>query len=112
MELREDIAASTEPSIWRRLAPAFGSVVTHVAMGLALVSLMAASTRPRPTAPAPRPPQLQVMLIAETPPVMRQTTPSPSTAPPSSSSQSDSAPAAPAAKPRKGHKQATKPAPT
>jgi len=114
MELRDRIAASIGPALRRRIAPALGSVVTHAAMALALVSLMAASTSPKP-APlrVQRPPELEVTLIAETPPIMRQTTPSPSTAPPSSTPRSDSVPAAPAEKPRKGHKQAAKkPAPT
>ncbi len=62
---------------WRRMAPAAGSVATHVVIGVALASLLAAASKSRPDEPPAR--MLEVTLVAEAeappPPGMRPTPP-------------------------------------
>src|SRR5262249_18496272 len=90
---------------WRRYAPAGGSLVTHAIMGVALVSLLAASTKPKHGVAPPPPPALQVMLIAETPvPSVR---PPPPRTPPAAEQKGEALPTAPRKDPRKGQKPAT-----
>lgn len=52
---------------WRRYGPVAGSVAAHFFVGAAIVSVMAASVKPRPAPRPPLPPQLQVTLVSETP---------------------------------------------
>lgn len=54
---------------WRRYAPAAGSVIAHIVVGAAIVGVMAAAVKPRPApnVQPPKPPELHVTLIAETP---------------------------------------------
>jgi hypothetical protein len=52
---------------WRRYSPAAGSLLAHGVVGLAIVSMFGASTKPRSTPPLLPSPQLEVTLIAETP---------------------------------------------
>jgi hypothetical protein len=67
---------------WRRYSPAAGSVLAHGVVGLAIVSIFGASAKPRPAPLASPTPQLEVMLIAETPaPSLRPKANAPARAP-------------------------------
>jgi len=81
---------------WRRYAPAAGSVVCHVFIGMALISMLAATGKPRPERVVARP-TLEVTLIAETPPPrgIRPTPPEAPKAPPRSDPKAEAAPHAP-----------------
>lgn len=78
--------------------------MTHVVFGMALFSLLAGSTKPKPRS-APPPLQLEVTLISETPPPVRQPPRAPSPAPRAAEPKGESLPSAPAAgDPRKNQK--------
>jgi hypothetical protein len=109
MELRERIAELSRWPGWRRYAPVAGSIVSHVFLGMALISMLAAAGKPRPV-PTVVQPRLEVTLVAETPPPprgIRPTPPEAPKAPPRSDPRSEPLPAAPpvARDPRKDQKQ-------
>jgi hypothetical protein len=97
MKLRELIAGWPQWPGWRRYAPAAGSVATHVVLGLALASMLAATSKPqRLGVIAPR--QLEVTLVAETPLPprgIRPTPPEPRRTPPPSQPKAEVLPDAP-----------------
>jgi hypothetical protein len=65
MKLRERAGELLRWSGWRRCAPVAGSVATHIVLGAAIFSVLAAASKPShrmATAPAR---QLEVMLVAE-----------------------------------------------
>lgn len=110
MELRERIAELSRWPGWRRYAPVAGSIVSHVFLGMALISMLAAAGKPRPVPTAVVQPRLEVTLVAETPPPprgIRPTPPEAPKAPPRSDPKSEPLPAAPpvARDPRKDKKQ-------
>jgi hypothetical protein len=106
MKLRERIVQWSRWPGWRRCAPAAGSVVAHVFLGMAVFSMLAATSKPARVAVRPPPPSLEVMLVAETPPRgMRPTPPDAPKAPPRSEPKPEAAEAPPVARdPRKDQK--------
>ena len=98
---------------WRRHAPAAGSVAAHIAVALAITSILAASGKPMP--PVATPPEnapLEVALVAESLPAPSERAPAAPKPAPSSKAAGDTAPIAPA--PRKDQRQqpaASKPDP-
>jgi len=108
MKLRELIAGWPQWPGWRRYAPAAGSVVAHAFLGLAVFSMLAATSKPQRTVTVRLPPKLEVTLVAETPPPrgIRPTPPDAPKAPPRSEPKTETAEAPPVAKdPRKDQKQ-------
>jgi hypothetical protein len=86
---------------WRRYAPVASSIVAHVVVGAAVVSVMAASVRPRPASLPPSKEQLQVTLVAETPRPMPRPAERPATRP-KAKPDADAVPDRPRPAPRKG----------
>jgi hypothetical protein len=106
MKLRARIAQGLRWPGWRRSAPAAGSLVTHIFLGMAVFSMLAATSKPRRVVVTP-PPTLEVTLVAETspPPGRRPTPPDAPKAPPRSESKPDAADSQPIARdPRKDQK--------
>ena len=107
MKLRERAGELLRWPGWRRCAPVAGSVATHVFLGAAIFSVLAATSKPalRPAiSPAP---QLEVTLVAESlpPKGWRPTPPDAPKAPPQSEVKPSTEVAPPIAKaPRKDDK--------
>lgn len=107
MKLRERLEQGLRWPGWRRWAPAAGSFVAHVFLGMAVFSMLAATARPSRVV-VPLPSSLEVTLVAETaapPPGRRPTPPDAQKARPRSESLPDAADTQPIAKdPRKDQK--------
>ncbi len=109
MELRERIAGWSRWPGWRRYAPAAGSLVAHLFIGMAVFAMLAATGKPLPMGVRVPLRQLEVTLVAETPPPrgIRPTPPDAPKAPPRSDPKSVPLPSAPPVKrdPSKDQKQ-------
>lgn len=77
MEPREQIRQWADWPGWRRHAPAAGSVVAHGVVGLAIVSLMAASVAPAPPGAKPLAEAITVELMADSLPILPLPKPAP-----------------------------------
>jgi hypothetical protein len=107
MKLRERAGELLRWPGWRRIAPIAGSVGTHVVLGVAIFSVLAATTKPSPRVAPQVEAQLQVTLIAESlpPKGWRPTPPDAPKAPPQSEVKPSTDVAPPIAKtPRKDEK--------
>jgi hypothetical protein len=89
---------------WRRYTPAAGSVAAHAVVGLAVVSIMAASVKPRPAVPSPPSPDLQITLVSETPRPAPRPPPPRRTPPPRPAPDAQAIPETPRTAPRKEDK--------
>lgn len=109
MELRERIAGWSRWPGWRQYLPAAGSLVAHVFIGMAVFAMLAATGKPLPMGVRVPLRQLEVTLVAETPPPrgIRPTPPDAPKAPPRSDPKSVPLPSAPPVKrdPSKEQKQ-------
>jgi hypothetical protein len=76
MKLRERAGEVLRWSGWRRCGPVAGSVATHVVLGAAILSVLAATSKPSPRVAMLAIPQLEVTLVAESlPPKGHKPTP-------------------------------------
>ena len=101
MKLRERAGELLRWPGWRRCAPVAGSVVTHIVLGAAILSVLAATSRPYPRMASPPAQQLEVMLVAESlpPKGWKPTPPDAPKAPPQSDASPSTDIAPPIAKP-------------
>jgi len=98
MKLRELIADWPRWPGWRRYAPAAGSVATHLVLGLAVVSMLAATGKPQRMGVF-APPMIAVTLVSETPPPrgIRPTPPDAPKTPPQAEPKAEALPEKPPA---------------
>jgi hypothetical protein len=105
-KLRDSVAHLATWNGWRRYGPAAGSVATHIAIGAAAVTLLAASNKPKPMGER----ALEVTLIAEAalnPPSMSALPPEAPT-PPKSQPKEEAIPDTQAAPRRQARKPASR----
>jgi hypothetical protein len=111
MEIPERIRQWADWPGWQKHAPAAGSVVVHLAFGLIVASVLAASGKTLPPArEAPLQPVLEVALMTDSLPLPSETARSPSTKIPAPSPAAGGGDAVPVATPKRKEQERAAPA--